>query len=106
MNETLVVLRLNVPVNNFSTDLKVTCKAIKGFDYLIQWQIVEFVRTTVACSATFNHSIMEKYFRYAIYDEAVKITFFYILEHVLHLLDTNSKNSDCKIFNCIEYLPV
>ena len=58
------------------TDLKVTCKAIKGFDYLIQWQIVEFVRTTVACSATFNHSIMEKYFRYAIYDEAVKITFF------------------------------
>ena len=30
---------------------------------------------------------------------------FFILEHILHLLDTYSKNSDCKIFNCIEYLP-
>ena len=93
-------------------DLKVTCKEINGFDSLVQWQIVEFIRTTLygslfihLPSATFNHSIREKFFRYAIYVEAVKITFF-ILEHVLNLLDTYSKNSDCKIFKCIEYLLV
>ena len=92
-------------------DLKVTCKEIKEFDSLIQWQIVEFVRATLygslfihLPSATFNQSI--RYFRYAIYFiEAVKITFI-ILEHILHLLDTYLKNSDCEIFNCIEYLPV
>ena len=65
-------------------DLNVTCKDIKGFDSLNQWQIVEFVRTTLygslfiyLPSATFNHSIRENYFRYAIYVEAVKITFYY-----------------------------
>ena len=61
-----------------------TCKEIKGFDSLIQWQIVEFVRATLygslfihLPSATFNHSIREKYFRYAIYVEAVKINILY-----------------------------
>ena len=65
-------------------DLKVTCKEIKGLDSLIQWQIVEFVWTTLygnlfihLPSATFNQSIREKYFRYAVYVEVVKITFFY-----------------------------
>ena len=65
-------------------ELKVTCKEIKEFDSLIQWQNVGFVRTTLygslfihLPSATFNHSIREKYFRYAIYVEAVKITFFF-----------------------------
>ena len=54
-------------------DLKVTCKEIKEFDSLIQWQIVEFVRTTLydslfisLPSATFSHPVREKYFRYAI----------------------------------------
>ena len=28
------------------------------------------------------------------------------LQHILYLLDTYSKNSDCKILNCIEYLPI
>ena len=91
-------------------DLKVTCKEIKGSDSLIQWQIIQFGRTTLygslfihLPSATVNRSIREKYFRYAIY---VEVSRFFILEDILHLLDTYSKNSDCKIFNCIECLPV
>ena len=67
-----------------------TCKEIKGFDSLIQWQIVELVRTTLygslfihLPSATFNHSIREKYFRYAIsYVEAVKITFCFFFLYI------------------------
>ena len=62
-----------------------TCKEIKGFNSLIQWQIVEFARTTLygnlfihLPSATFNHSFRERYFRYAIYVEAVKITFVFL----------------------------
>ena len=65
-------------------NLKVACKERKGSDSFIQWQIFEFVRTTLygslfihLPSATFNHSISEKYFRYAIYVEAVKIFFFF-----------------------------
>ena len=100
-------------------DLKLTGKEIKGFYSLILllWQIVDFVRTTLYSSlfihlpsATSNHSVREKYFRNAIYVEAVKITCFFfiyfILEHIWQLLDTHSKNSDCKIFNSIEYLQV
>ena len=74
-------------MNEGGGGLKVTCKEIRGFDSLIQllWQMVEFVRTTLygslfihLPSATFNHFIKkEKYFRYAIYVEAVKITCFY-----------------------------
>ena len=62
-------------------DLKLTRKEIKRFDSFIQWQVIDFVRTTLygslfihLPSATFNHSIRERYFRYAIYVEAVKIT--------------------------------
>ena len=48
------------------SDLKVTCKEIKEFDSLIQWQIVKFVQTTLYGSlfihfpsAIFNHPIRE-----------------------------------------------
>ena len=65
-------------------DLKVMCKEIKGFDSLNQWQIIGFIRTLygslfmhLPSAATFNHSIREKYFHYAIFVEAVKITLFY-----------------------------
>ena len=66
-------------------DVNPTCKEIKGFDSLIQWQIVEFVRTSLygslfihLPSATFNNSIRVKHFRNEIYVEAVKLTIFYI----------------------------
>ena len=93
-------------------DLKVTCKEIKGFDSLIQWQIVEFVRTYNGSlfihlpSVTFNHSIREKYFATQSMLKRSKLPVFFIFEHILHLLETYSKNSDCKTFKCIEYLPV
>ena len=67
-------------------DLKLTRKEIKRFDSLIQWQVIDFVPTTLygslfihLPSATFNHSIREKYFRYAICVEAVKITCVFFL---------------------------
>lgn len=84
-------------------DLKLMCKQIKVFYSLVQWQIVE-VQYGSPCINVLQHSI-------TLLGKIISATqlvlkrrklAIFSLQHTLYLLDTYSKNSDSKIFNCSE----